>query len=55
MLEEAGFPRYQGLVDMEISEDGTQYIYEGFVEPSGQGRVSNPSLWEIRVGLTYRF
>jgi hypothetical protein len=55
VLKEAGFPRYQGLVDMEISDDGTQYIYEEFVEPSGQGRVSNPSLWEIRIGLTYRF
>ena len=55
MLKEASFPRAQGLVDMEISEDGQQYIYEEFIEPSGQGRVSDPSLWEIRIGLTYRF
>ncbi|MBT8048676.1 MAG: TonB-dependent receptor [Xanthomonadales bacterium] len=55
VLKEASFPRAQGLVDMEISEDGTQYIYEEFVAPSGQGRVSEPSLWDIRIGLTYRF
>jgi hypothetical protein len=55
VLREASFPRAQSLVDMEISDDGTQYIYEEFIEPSGQGRVSQPSLWEIRIGLTYRF
>jgi hypothetical protein len=55
VLKEASFPRTQGIVDMEISEDGQQYIYEEFIEPSGQGRVSDPSLWEIRIGLTYRF
>jgi hypothetical protein len=55
VLREASFPRAQALVDMKISEDGTQYVYEQFVEPSGQGRVSDPSLWEFRIGLTYRF
>jgi outer membrane receptor for ferrienterochelin and colicin len=55
VLKEASFPRAQGIVDMEISDDGTQYVYEEFIEPSGQGRVSDPSLWEIRIGLTYRF
>jgi outer membrane receptor for ferrienterochelin and colicin len=55
VLREASFPRAQGIVDMEISEDGEQYIYEEFIEPAGQGRVTQPSLWEIRVGLTYRF
>ena len=55
VLKEASFPRTQGIVDMEISEDGKQYIYEEFIEPSGQGRVSDPSLWEIRIGITYRF
>lgn len=55
VLREAGFPRNQAIVDMEISEDGSQYIFEEFFDPPGQGRVSDPSLWEIRVGLTYRF
>jgi hypothetical protein len=55
VLQEASFPRAQGVVDMEISEDGSKYIYEEFIEPSGQGRVSQPSSWEVVVGLTYRF
>jgi hypothetical protein len=55
VLREASFPRAQGLVDMEISDDGGNYIYEQFIEPSGQGRVSDPSLWEVRIGVTYRF
>jgi hypothetical protein len=55
VLREAGFPRNQGIVDVDITDDGTQYIYEAFNDPPGQGRVSDPSLWEIRLGLTYRF
>jgi hypothetical protein len=55
VLREAGFPRRQAIVDMEISDDGSAYIFEEFIDPPGQGRVSDPSLWEIRVGVTYRF
>jgi outer membrane receptor for ferrienterochelin and colicin len=55
VLRQASFPRNQPIVDMEISDDGRYYIYEEFIEPQGQGRVSDPSQWEIRVGLTYRF
>jgi outer membrane receptor for ferrienterochelin and colicin len=55
VLRQVSFPRRQAIVDMEVSEDGRQYIYESYIEPSGQGRVTDPSLWEIRVGLTYRF
>ncbi len=55
VLQEASFPRAQGVVDVDLSDDGTQYIYTDFVKPSGQGRVSEPSSWEIVVGLTYRF
>jgi hypothetical protein len=55
VLREASFPRNQAIVEMDISDDGTQYIFEEFVEPSGQGRVSDPSLWEARIGVTYRF
>jgi outer membrane receptor for ferrienterochelin and colicin len=55
VMREASFPRSQGVVDMALPVGSTQYIYEEFIEPSGQGRVSNPSQWELRVGLTYRF
>jgi hypothetical protein len=55
VLREAGFPRNQPIVEFDVSDDGSQYIYESFVEPSGQGRVTDPSAWEIRVGVSYRF
>jgi hypothetical protein len=55
VLREASFPRMQGVVDLDITDDGSQYIYEDFSEPGGQGRVTQPSLWQIRVGLTFRF
>ena len=55
VLRQVSFPRRQAVVDMEISDDGSYYIYEEFNQPSGQGRVTDPSLWEVRVGLTYRF
>ncbi|HMB58590.1 MAG TPA: hypothetical protein VKN35_01645, partial [Xanthomonadales bacterium] len=55
VLKEAGFPRSQGVVEMDISEDGSQYIYERFIAPQGQGRITDASLWEIRVGVTYQF
>jgi hypothetical protein len=52
-LKEVSFPRMQSTVDMEI-EDG-QYLYELFLQPSGESRRSDPSLYEIRVGLRYDF
>ena len=55
VLEEASFPRNQAVVDVSITGDGTQYVFEDYVEPSGQGRVSDPSQWEIVLGVTYRF
>lgn len=55
VLQEASFPRAQGIVDMDLINDGSQYLYQEYIEPTGQGRVSQPSSWEIVVGLTYRF
>jgi hypothetical protein len=53
VLQEAGFPRAQSVVDMEIV-DG-QYLYERFIVPQGQARVVDASLWEIRIGASYYF
>lgn len=55
VLEEASYPRNQGVADVALSPDGSQYIYTEFVQPPGQGRVSEPSSWEIVIGLSYRF
>ena len=55
VLQEAGYPRNQTFVDVALSEDGSQYVYDNLTEPAGQGRVSQPSSWEIVIGLTYQF
>ena len=53
VLKEAGFPRTDDVVDMEIV-DG-KYLYESFINPGGQSRATDASLWEMRVGLKYTF
>jgi hypothetical protein len=53
VLREASFPRTDDVVDMEIV-DG-KYLYEEFIEPGGQSRATDASLWEMRVGLKYTF
>ena len=55
VLREASFPRNQSTVEMNLTDDGTQYLFSDFIQPSGQGRVTDPSVWEIRIGATYRF
>ena len=52
-LKEVGFPRTEGVVDMAI--DNGQYVYQEFFKPSGESRVADASLYEIRVGLKYDF
>ena len=53
VLNEASFPRYQGIVDASIS--GGQYVFNEFFTPSPQGRAADASLWELRFGVSYRF
>ena len=53
VLKEASFPRTDDVVDMEIV-DG-KYLFEEFVEPGGQSRATDASLWEMRIGLKYTF
>ena len=55
VLYEAGFPRTQSIVDMDVTDDGSQYIFQEYIEAPGQGRVTDASLWKIRIGLSYRF
>jgi hypothetical protein len=35
-------------------QDG-KYLYQSFVNPGGQSRSTNASLWEMRIGLKYTF
>tara|TARA_R110002167_G_scaffold126186_1_gene306791 strand:+ start:19 stop:3183 length:3165 start_codon:yes stop_codon:yes gene_type:complete len=54
VLKEASFPRQQSVVDASINDAG-QYVYNSFIVPSGQTRVADASLWEVRVGVNYKF
>jgi len=53
VLKEAGFPRTDDVVNMEV-EDG-KYLFEEFISPGGQSRATQASLWEVRIGLKYEF
>jgi hypothetical protein len=52
VLKEGNF--LQGAVEAEILDNG-QYSYNSFTNPSTSSRQTDPSLWEIRVGLKYNF
>ena len=54
VLREASFPLSQGVVDVDRNAAG-QYIFQNFTQPALQSTVTEPSLWEIRVGLRYSF
>jgi len=54
VMYETSFPRAQPAVKASINDNG-QYVYEDFIKPSGQTRVADASLWEMRVGIRYDF
>lgn len=54
VLYETSFPRAQPGIDASINDAG-QYVYEEFLDPAGQTRVGDASLWSIRVGVNYKF
>ncbi|MDJ0749065.1 MAG: TonB-dependent receptor [Woeseiaceae bacterium] len=54
VLKERSFPRRAEVVSAELSSDGTQYIFNDYFS-QGVSRVTAPSLWRVRVGVTYRF
>jgi len=55
VLREVGFPRTEAVVDMGYDVATNKYIYQAFLQPAGQGRAVAPSLWELKIGLSYRF
>ncbi|MEX0298121.1 MAG: TonB-dependent receptor, partial [Kordiimonas sp.] len=54
VMYEASFPRTFQIVDARIDRATNTYQYNEFFERS-QGRVTTPSLWEIRFGVNYKF
>ena len=52
VLKEGSF--LQGAVVTSITDEG-QYSYDSFTNPSPKSRVTDASLWEIRIGIKYDF
>jgi hypothetical protein len=53
VLREASFPQSQGVVD--VDRQGSVYEFQEFFTPANTTRVTDASLWEVRVGLRYKF
>lgn len=43
----------QAAVDVSI--DGDQYTYKEFMNPNNSSRITDASLWEMRIGIKYNF
>jgi hypothetical protein len=54
VLKERSFPRRADVVDAELSDDGSQFIFTDYFSQD-VSRVTRASLWRIRMGFTYRF
>ncbi|WP_444931142.1 carboxypeptidase regulatory-like domain-containing protein [Microbulbifer sp. SSSA002] len=54
VMYEGGFPRYQSAVTASIDDQG-RYVFEEFLDPAGQTRVADASLWSARMGIRYEF
>ncbi|SFR58181.1 Carboxypeptidase regulatory-like domain-containing protein [Pseudidiomarina maritima] len=54
VLYQAGFPQIEQIVDASL-DDEYNVIYEQFNQPSPQSRETGPSLWEMRLGINYKF
>jgi hypothetical protein len=52
VLKEGDF--LQGAVKATITDNG-QYSYDSFTSPTAESRVTDASLWEVRVGVKYDF
>lgn len=59
VLYERSFPRMVNIGNVEYIEDGSSdgaYQYNSFRAPENvQSRVGDPSLWSIRIGISYDF
>ncbi len=54
VLYQPGFPQIQRVVNARL-DDNNKLVFESFLGDPGQGRVVGPSLWEMRVGINYKF
>ena len=54
IFKEAGFPRTQRAVRMDIDDDG-RYNYTRLLTTPESEIVPNPSLWQAKIGFEYKF
>ncbi|WP_205701964.1 TonB-dependent receptor [Pseudidiomarina mangrovi] len=54
VLYQPGFPQIQRVVNASLDANNT-IVFEDFLGDRGQGRVVGPSVWEMRVGINYKF
>ena len=54
VMYQAGFPQYTEVVSAYRNASG-QYVFDQFLDPGIQSRVSGPSLWSARIGFEYKF
>jgi hypothetical protein len=54
VLYEQSFPRNRNIVDATYDMATDQYTFTSF-RPGAERRVQAPSLWQARIGVTYRF
>jgi outer membrane receptor for ferrienterochelin and colicin len=55
ILNEAGFPRRNRVVDARLVNGSSQFAYSNFNNPTTETRVGDASLWSVRVGVRYEF
>ena len=54
VLYQPGFPQIQRVVNASL-DDNNKIVFNSFLDNPAQGRVVGPSLWEMRVGINYKF
>jgi hypothetical protein len=54
VLYQPGFPQIRRVVNASL-DDNNKLVYDRFLGNPGEGRVVGPSLWEMRVGINYKF
>ncbi|GAB2191464.1 TonB-dependent receptor [Sessilibacter sp. MAH1] len=54
-LTQASFPQIQQVVDATYDEATDTYTYREFLNPRGETRDTQASLWKLRVGVNYKF
>lgn len=55
VMKNGGYFGNTSIVDARIDTTNNQYLFNEFVDRDPQSRRAAPSLWEIRLGVKYKF